>query len=283
MTAPGSRRLVARRGLMGVRAAIAGLCALGLAAGACGGGGERPAEAPPAVPVDGPLIKAPAWQPAWAREATAEKGQERPRAISTSTDDANGATAPELLREAPATEPAAAPEVERSDLLPSGFYNPMPGGVFAGYRADTGLDIAGSPRPVYAIAAGSLDYSEPGHTLWTGPTDTANCVRFKLDAPIPWKGRQITHVYYAHLSKLDYHQTEGSKERRRIQGGERLGLSGKARGSPHLHIGLLLDGEVEQYSGTFLFENEIRELLGGYKNGKALPKEDAAKEPEPAR
>jgi hypothetical protein len=40
---------------------------------------------------------------------------------------------------------------------------------------------------------------------------------------------------------------------------------------------------VEQYSGTFLFENEIRELLGGYKNGKSLPKEEPAKIPEPQR
>lgn len=171
----------------------------------------------------------------------------------------------------------AAPEKERSALLPSGLYNPMPGGVFAGYRADTGLDIAGSPRPVYAIAAGTLDYSEWGHTLWTGPTDTANCVRFKLDTPVPWKGRQITHVYYAHLSELEYHQAEGAAERIRIEGGERLGISGKARGSPHLHIGLLLDGEVEQYAGTFLFEDEIRELFGGFKNGKSLPKERDAK------
>src|SRR5262245_34451427 len=29
--------------------------------------------------------------------------------------------------------------------LPGGLHNPMPGGIFAGYRADTGLDIAGSP------------------------------------------------------------------------------------------------------------------------------------------
>lgn len=168
----------------------------------------------------------------------------------------------------------AAPGKERSALLPSGFYNPMPGGVFAGYRADTGLDIAGSPRPVYAIAAGTLDYSEWGHTLWIGPKDTAYCIRFQLDTPIPWKGRQITHVYYAHLSELEYHQAEGATERIRIEGGERLGISGKARGSPHLHIGLLLDGEVEQYAGTFLFEDEIRELFGGFKNGRSLPKEN---------
>jgi murein DD-endopeptidase MepM/ murein hydrolase activator NlpD len=150
----------------------------------------------------------------------------------------------------------------------------MPGGIFAGYRADTGLDIAGSPRPVYAIAAGTLDYSEPGHTVWTGRSDTPNSVRFKLDTPIPWKGRLITHVYYTHLSELEYQQAERSKERIRIEAGERVGVSGLGRGSPHLHIGLLLDNEVEQYVGTFLFEDEIRELLGGYKNGKALPKEE---------
>lgn len=163
-------------------------------------------------------------------------------------------------------------KIQKSSPLPSGFFNPMPGGVFAGYRADTGLDIAGSPRPVYAIAAGTLDYSEPGHTLWTGRGDTPNCVRIRLSKPIPWKGRSITHVYYAHLSELEYLQPEGSNERRNIEAGERLGMSGKARGSPHLHIGLLLDGEVEQYLGTFLLEDEIRVLLGGYKNGKSLPK-----------
>ena len=37
---------------------------------------------------------------------------------------------------------------------------------------------------MYTLAAGTLDYSEPGHTLWTGPADTANCVRFELDAPM---------------------------------------------------------------------------------------------------
>jgi hypothetical protein len=163
------------------------------------------------------------------------------------------------------------PAKPRSARLPSGFYNPMPGGVMAGYQADTGLDIAGTPRPVYALAAGTLDYSEPGHTLWTGPGDTANCVRFELDEPIPWKGHLVTHVYYAHLSKLETLQPEGASPRRHVEGGELLGVSGVARHSPHLHIGLLLDGEVEQrYWGTFLLADEIRKVLGGYRNGDRL-------------
>jgi hypothetical protein len=148
----------------------------------------------------------------------------------------------------------------------------MPGGVFAGYQADTGLDIAGSPRPVYALAAGTLDYSEPGHTLWTGPADTPNSIRFALDTPIEHKGRKITHVYYSHLSRLENLQHEGETPRRHVAGGELLGYSGVARHSPHLHIGLLLDGEVEQYWGTFLRADEIRQVLGGYRNGERLPK-----------
>jgi hypothetical protein len=188
---------------------------------------------------------------------------------------------PELLAgPAPAPAPAELPPQmppepigPLSSALASGFHNPMPGGVMAGYQADTGLDIAGSPRPVFALASGTLDYSEPGHTLWTGASDTANCVRFELDAPIPWKGRQITHVYYAHLSKLAHREPEGATPRRHVEAGELLGSSGIANHSPHLHIGLLLDGEVEQYWGTFLLADEIRRVLGGYRNGDILPKE----------
>jgi hypothetical protein len=171
-----------------------------------------------------------------------------------------------------ATPVEAAPAKPRSARLPSGFFNPMPGGVMAGYQADTGLDIAGMPRAVYAIAAGTLDYSEPGHTLWTGPSDTPNCIRLELDEPISLpKGRRVTHVYYAHLSSLETLQHEGDTPRRHVEGGELLGVSGVARHSPHLHLGFLLDGEVEQYSGTFLLADRIRMLLGGYRNGDRLP------------
>jgi murein DD-endopeptidase MepM/ murein hydrolase activator NlpD len=181
---------------------------------------------------------------------------------------------------APVVEPlvVAAPAVAEapkphSAQLPSGFYNPMPGGVMAGYQADTGLDIAGTPRPVYAIAAGTLDYSEPGHTLWTGPADTPNCIRIELDDPVTLpNGRRVTHVYYAHLSRLETLQHEGETPRRHVDAGEVLGVSGVARHAPHLHLGFLLDGEVEQYSGTFLLADGIRRLLGGYKNGDKLPR-----------
>lgn len=165
------------------------------------------------------------------------------------------------------------PARAKSKILPSGLYNPMPGGVISGYRADTGLDVMGIKLPVYAIASGWIDYAETGHTLWTGPRDTANCVRIELDEPIVHGDRRVTHIYYAHLSKLEHVQAEGQAPRTRVEAGDLLGTSGVANGSWHLHLGFLLDGEVEQTWGTFLYDDEIRKVMGGYRNGNRLPKE----------
>ncbi|MEO7095813.1 MAG: M23 family metallopeptidase [Polyangiales bacterium] len=152
------------------------------------------------------------------------------------------------------------------------WFNPLPKGVFSGYNGDTGLDIASPPRPVYAIAAGTLDYSEEGHTRWTGKSDTPNSIRIALDAPVAWKGHRITHLYYTHLSALAVVQPEGSSTRHHVRAGEPIGTSGQANGMPHLHLGMLLDDRVEQDEwGTFLLEGEIRTVLGGYKNGEVLP------------
>ena len=183
------------------------------------------------------------------------------KTVPTSDVDAGKSIAPQW--------PARA----KSKILPSGLFNPMPGGVISGYRADTGLDVMGIKMPVYAIASGWIDYAETGHTLWTGPRDTANCVRIELDEPIVHRDRRITHIYYAHLSKLEHIQPEGQSPRMRVEAGDLLGTSGVANGSWHLHLGFLLDGEVEQTWGTFLYDDEIRKVMGGYRNGNRLPKE----------
>ena len=168
------------------------------------------------------------------------------------------------------------PGTPRTALLPRDdakqWFNPLPKGVFSGYNGDTGLDIASPPRTVYAMAAGTMDYSEEGHTRWTGKNDTPNSIRIALDAPVPWKGHRITHLYYTHLSALVVVQPEGSKTRHHVQAGEPIATSGQANGLPHLHLGLLLDDHVEQDEwGTFLLEGEIRAVIGGYKNGDVLP------------
>ncbi|MGZ5967129.1 MAG: hypothetical protein ACXWP4_05640 [Polyangiales bacterium] len=193
------------------------------------------------------------------------------------------ATAPQ--EPAPSVEPEPAPSSSVEIPIPeaigplskplrvASLHSPMPGGVFAGYAGDTGLDLVGTPRPVYAIAAAKVDYAEKGHTRWLGPKDTPYCVRLTLDEPIAWKGHKITHAYYAHLSSVAFEQKEGVAKPRHVKAGEALGTSGVARGVPHLHLGLLLDGQVEQDDWAFILrEGEVRAALGGYTNGETLPK-----------
>lgn len=148
----------------------------------------------------------------------------------------------------------------------------MPGGWIGGWYGDTGLDIAGDHLDVFAIASGTLDYSEWGHTRWTHGNDTAYSVRLALDEPIGWGVQRITHVYYTHLSRVEHEQAEGSPVRRHVRAGERIGVSGIGDGTPHLHLGLLLDGHVEQDSWAYILrEDAIRKIMGDYKNGARLP------------
>jgi len=154
----------------------------------------------------------------------------------------------------------------------------MPGGFLGGWGGDTGLDIAGDHLAVFALAAGTLDYAEWGHTRWTTGKDTAFSIRLRLDEPIPWgvdsegHERRVTHVYYTHLSKVETNQPVGNETRKHVEAGERIAVSGIGNGTPHLHFGLLLDDQVEQDSWTYILrEHEVRKLLGNYKNGVRLP------------
>jgi murein DD-endopeptidase MepM/ murein hydrolase activator NlpD len=147
----------------------------------------------------------------------------------------------------------------------------MPGGFLGGWQGDTGIDIAGDHLPVHALAAGTLDYSEKGHTLWTRGRDTPYSVRIKLDEPIAWGDQKITHLYYTHLSKLAYGQAESATERKHVDAGEQIAISGIGNGVPHLHLGHLMDDQVEQDSWKYILrEDGIRKAMGGYKNGELL-------------
>jgi hypothetical protein len=57
-----------------------------------------------------------------------------------------------------------------------------------------------------------------------------------------------------------------------VAAGERIGTSGIGNGVPHLHLGMLLDGNVEQDTwDAILREDEVRAVLGGYRNQETLP------------
>jgi murein DD-endopeptidase MepM/ murein hydrolase activator NlpD len=214
---------------------------------------------------------APAAPPGGSPEASPEAS------LEASPAGSSGAL-PLVVAPLPAAPPALAllplPDAgPRSRPLPSGLFSPMPGGLLAGYPADTGLDIAGFKRPVHAIAAGTLDYAEAGHTRWRGRGDSRFTVRLALDEPISWGNRRITHAYYGHLSSLAATQAEGAGARLHVEAGQVLGVSGWANGSPHLHLGLLLDGHVGQDSWEdILDEAQVRGVLGHISNGQHLPR-----------
>jgi murein DD-endopeptidase MepM/ murein hydrolase activator NlpD len=188
--------------------------------------------------------------------------------------------APTLAEQPPAALSAPSNTLAQADsggafsgpLRNCALRSPLPGGLLAGYQGDTGLDIAANRQPVYAIASGTLEYSERGHTLWSDGHDTPNSVRIRLDTPIAWQGHLVTHAYYTHLSELRYAQAEGSETPAHVRAGELLGKSGIGRGMPHLHLGLLLDGQVDQASwSSLLREDQVRVVLGGYATHARLP------------
>lgn len=152
-------------------------------------------------------------------------------------------------------------------------HDPMPGGFLGGWWGDTGIDIAGDHLDVYALAGGTLDYAEWGHTRWMRKPDTAFSVRLRFDEPIVWDdGHRVTHAYYTHLSKVENEVKEGAAMRKHVVAGERIGVSGIGNGTPHLHLGLLLDDQVEQDSWTYILrEDAIRKLMGRIRNGARLP------------
>ncbi len=166
-----------------------------------------------------------------------------------------------------ASTPTLSPPLRNAALR-----SPMPGGSVGGWAGDTGLDISGRYLPVHAIADGTLEYSEWGHTRWRGPGDTPWSVRLRIDAPIQIGAHRVTHVYYTHLSAVVTDQSESSPNKKHVAAGERIATSGIGNGVPHLHLGLLLDGQVEQDSWDFILrEDAVRRVLGGYRNGETLP------------
>jgi murein DD-endopeptidase MepM/ murein hydrolase activator NlpD len=203
--------------------------------------------------------------------ATRNETATRPGAVAERSSPSTAQVALPLAAPLLAPKP---PEPHVPRLRNQALFAPIAGGSMSGYAGDTGLDIAAKARTVYAIADGTLEYSENGHTRWTDAKrgDTPGSVRLRLSTPLAWRGHQVTHVYYTHMSKLTFAMAEGDEPATRVHGGQELGTSGSARGMPHLHIGLLLDNHVEQDTwASLLTEDEIRQLFGGYKNGERIP------------
>ncbi|HYE80375.1 MAG TPA: M23 family metallopeptidase [bacterium] len=113
------------------------------------------------------------------------------------------------------------------------------------YGTDSGLDIlCDVGTPVVAAAAGTIIYSEYGHTPW-GTTynkgiDTPYSVLVELDRPLEDRGRKYYYHWYTHLKTLAFDIPDGG-EGKRIKEGTVLGTVGLGNQVPHLHFGILRD------------------------------------------
>lgn len=132
-----------------------------------------------------------------------------------------------------------------STPLPKGrLIVPVPGATEANngaYAADTGLDVL-TPfgSAVVAAGAGTIVYSEHGHTPWTTPPDTPNSILIQLDTPFTYQGRSYPFTWYTHLSRLRYQVPDGQGGQHVAQG-ETIAWSGIGNRVPHLHFGVVFD------------------------------------------
>ena len=116
------------------------------------------------------------------------------------------------------------------------FRDPMPGGVLGGYSGDTGLDIGGSRLPVYAIAAGTLDYAGMGpHALGRPARYGVLRAHHALACAhsLARSTRSPTSTMRACPASSSRSPSTPASDRRHVAAGERLGTSGiaNARGT----------------------------------------------------
>lgn len=112
------------------------------------------------------------------------------------------------------------------------YINPLPGGRYAPYAGDTGLDII-APRglPFFAAKSGIILYSSgAGHCRQRGPNDDQGAMR--IHHP------DGTDTFYAHLSGRNAQLKAGSV----VTQGQWMGNIGKANNVPHLHFTIYYSG-----------------------------------------
>lgn len=112
------------------------------------------------------------------------------------------------------------------------YINPVPGGRYAPYAGDTGLDII-APRgyPFFAAKSGVILYTSPaGHCRQKGPKDDQGAMR--IHHP------DGTDTFYAHLSGRNAALKAGSI----VTQGQWMGNIGTANNVPHLHFTIYYSG-----------------------------------------
>lgn len=136
--------------------------------------------------------------------------------------------------------PAPNPTIQSSTPNYSSYYKPIGSATVQGIGYEhQGVDLhAPIGTPIYAVASGTIQYSEWGHTVNRGPNETAYSVKIRLDKPFTKNGVKYICAYYTHMSKLVYNVPEKSNKSNtiRVKPGDLIGYSGTANNCPHLHF-----------------------------------------------
>lgn len=128
------------------------------------------------------------------------------------------------------------------------------------YDADSGVDIYTSKgTPVVACDDMYIVYSEPGHTPWDSPPDTANSILGRLVNPVRINNITYYYVWYTHLSRLSRVIPDGSSYNWIARKGETIGETGIGNLVPHLHFGVLV--ARGQNPGEYMAPAKLKEYL----------------------
>jgi len=136
------------------------------------------------------------------------------------------------------------------------------------YGSDSGVDVlAPVGTPVVAAAAGTIIYSEHGHTPWVAtperPHDTPNSILIALDTPFEYKRKLYPLIWYTHLSRLRLSVPDGRGTKPHVAQGEILGWTGVGNNVPHLHFGVVADRAQTEFIPPFQLAAYFGWLSGG--------------------
>ncbi|MDP7081075.1 MAG: peptidoglycan DD-metalloendopeptidase family protein [Candidatus Undinarchaeales archaeon] len=135
-----------------------------------------------------------------------------------------------------------------------------------------GIDIhVPAGTATYAVADGTLVYSERGHTKWTTPPDTPNSVLLKFDKPLKYKGKTYYFAWYTHMKSLAFHVPDGSGGKH-VTAGTNLGAVGLGNKVPHLHFAILI--ARPQGPGQYMDPLDIKAYYSGGGGSTAGQTED---------
>ncbi|MEG2510907.1 MAG: M23 family metallopeptidase, partial [Bacilli bacterium] len=131
--------------------------------------------------------------------------------------------------------------------------------------------------PVYAVADGTIMYSEWGHTVNKAKQETAYSVKIKLDKIFEYDGkwakgftpnieyyngsRLASYAFYTHMIGIRY-RANSSIGTRKVKQGELIGWTGYAN-APHLHLSIYDSNQKFQISTA-----DMKKIYGTTGNSK---------------